>query len=48
MPTYNYKALKRGRDVVKGQIEAADSKEARDKIRKEKRMRYVSASVFCL
>ncbi len=34
MPTYNYKALKRGRDVVKGTIEAADSKEARDKIRK--------------
>ena len=34
MPTYNYKALKRGRDVVKGQIEAVDSKEARDKIRK--------------
>ncbi len=34
MPTYNYKALKRGRDVVKGTIEAADAKEARDKIRK--------------
>lgn len=34
MPTYNYKALKRGRDVVKGTLEAADSKEARDKIRK--------------
>ena len=34
MPTYNYKALKRGRDVVKGTIEATDSKEARDKIRK--------------
>ncbi len=34
MPTYNYKALKRGRDVVKGTVEAADAKEARDKIRK--------------
>ena len=34
MPTYNYKALKRGRDVVKGTLEAADAKEARDKIRK--------------
>lgn len=34
MPTYNYKALKRGRDVVKGSIEAIDSKDARDKIRK--------------
>ena len=34
MPTYNYKALKRGRDVVKGTIEAVDSKDARDKIRK--------------
>ena len=34
MPTYNYKALKRGRDVVKGTIEAADAKEARDKVRK--------------
>ncbi len=34
MPTYNYRALKRGRDVVKGTIEAIDAKDAREKIRK--------------
>lgn len=34
MPTYNYRALKRGRDVVKGTIEAIDAKDAREKVRK--------------
>ena len=34
MPIYNYKALKKGREVVSGNIVASDFKDAKDLIRK--------------
>ena len=35
MPIFNYEALKRGKEVVKGQITANDQNDARDLLRKQ-------------
>ena len=34
MAIYNYEALKNGKEVVKGKVEAEDIREARDNVRK--------------